>query len=404
VNRRKLLETFEAGLRAVDGRRCTREFLQAERPSGPIHLIAIGKCAGAMALGARDALGVDLRDGVVITRHGYAVPELREEARITVMETSHPVPDETSVAAGHRLLAHVRDLPPGCRVLALISGGASSLVEVLPDGVGVADLERVNHWLLGSGLDILAVNAVRRRMSLIKNGGLSSALWGRRTLALYISDVPGDDPAWIGSGLLAPQASELPEGLPRWLSRLLIQGAPASTPGDGVRHEVIANLDQALDACCSKARTAGIEVTRHRSRLDEAVDEAALRITSSLRKAADGIQVWGGEPTVRLPDQPGRGGRSQHLALRCATAIRGYEDLAILCAATDGADGSGEDAGALVDGSSVQRGRDAGMDPEVCLERADSGSFLEAAGDLIFTGPTSTNVNDIVIGVRGYTR
>jgi hydroxypyruvate reductase len=145
-------------------------------------------------------------------------------------------------------------------------------------------------------------------------------------------------------------------------------------------------------------------VTRHRSRLDEAVDEAALRITSSLRKAADGIQVWGGEPTVRLPDQPGRGGRSQHLALRCATAIRGYEDLAILCAATDGADGSGEDAGALVDGSSVQRGRDAGMDPEVCLERADSGSFLEAAGDLIFTGPTSTNVNDIVIGVRGYTR
>jgi glycerate 2-kinase len=115
------------------------------------------------------------------------------------------------------------------------------------------------------------------------------------------------------------------------------------------------------------------------------------------------MQVWGGEPTVRLPDQPGRGGRNQHLALRCATAIQGREGLAILCAATDGADGSGEDAGALVDGDSVQRGRDAGMDPEACLERADSGSFLEAAGDLIFTGPTSTNVNDIVIGVRGYT-
>lgn len=144
-----------------------------------------------------------------------------------------------------------------------------------------------------------------------------------------------------------------------------------------------------------------MEVLRHQTRLDVSVDEAALRIVSSLKEGPEGVQVWGGEPTVRLPAKPGRGGRNQHLALRCATAIQGCGNLQILCAATDGADGPGEDAGALVDGESVQRGRDAGMDPEACLVRADSGSFLEAAGDLIFTGPTSTNVNDIVIGAKG---
>lgn len=354
-----------------------------------------------MTLGARDALGADLRDALVITRPGYAVPEIREDARVAVLETSHPVPDEMSIAAGHRLLAYVRDLPSGCRVLALISGGTSSLVEVLPDGVAVADLERANQWLLGSGLDIFAINAVRRRMSRIKDGGLLSRLWGRRVLALYISDVPGDDPAWIGSGLLARQESSLPQRLPKWLTDLLIHDASAAAPVEGVRHEVIASLDQALDACCDLARTAGMEVLRHQTRLDVSVDEAALRIVSSLKEGPEGVQVWGGEPTVRLPAKPGRGGRNQHLALRCATAIQGCGNLQILCAATDGADGPGEDAGALVDGESVQRGRDAGMDPEACLVRADSGSFLEAAGDLIFTGPTSTNVNDIVIGAKG---
>jgi hydroxypyruvate reductase len=401
VDRRSLLEILDAGLRAADGRRCVRDCLVEERPAGPIHLIAVGKCASAMAAGATDALGKDIVDGLIVTRHGYAGGHCAADARFRVLEASHPVPDESSLAAGERLMAYVGALPRGAPVLALISGGASSLVEVLPPGVGIDVLERANRWLLGSGLDIFSINAVRRRMSRIKNGGLASALWGRPVLALYVSDVRGDDPAWIGSGLLQRGNAELPEDLPGWMADCLGAGDAPRVPVGLVKHRVVANLGTALDACASRANGMVSRVTVHPEWLEGQAEAAALRIVDGLQDGPPGIHLWGGETTVTLPQRPGRGGRSQHLALCCAMAIRGRIDLQVLCSATDGTDGSSEDAGALVDGNTVGRGVDGGLDPAACLAAADAGSFLEASGDLLYTGPTTTNVNDIVIGVRG---
>ena len=353
-----------------------------------------------MSLGAADVLGGQIVDGYVVTRAGNGDPELAAMPRFQVREASHPVPDQSSLAAGEGLLRYAAGLPRGAQVLGLISGGASSLVEAPAAGVDAAQLEKINVWLLGSGLDIFGMNAVRRRLSRLKDGGLASALSGRPVLALYLSDVQGDDPGWIGSGLFQQVETDLPADLPSWLRELLGKIPRPPTTDVTVEHRIVGNLARALDACGEQARRLGYTVTRHTKWLNGPVGQAALRLLTELDAGPPGIHLWGGETTVRLPLSPGRGGRSQHLALSCAMDISGRDDVVLVCAASDGIDGNGEDAGAIVDGGTIQRGRDGGADPAACLAGADSGTFLEAAGDLLFTGPTGTNVNDLVIGFR----
>ncbi|MGD8532660.1 MAG: DUF4147 domain-containing protein [Gammaproteobacteria bacterium] len=400
MDRHDLLTILEAGLEAADGRRCVREFLLDRRPQGPLTLIAVGKASTAMTLGAVDVLGAALDGGYVVTPLGHGDEALSAMPRFRTVPSSHPVPDQRSLEAGDGLLSFVSAMAPGTRVLVLISGGASSLVESLPAGLDAGDLSRVNQFLLGSGLDIFGVNGVRRRLSMLKDGRLAAALRGHPVLALYLSDVEGDDPAWIGSGLLSRAKSALPSGLPDWLVTLIHSGPPPGLPTPPVESHVVGNLARALDGCEDRARRLGFPVTRHDEWLRGPVAGAADRIVSEMDDGRAGIHLWGGETTMILPAAPGRGGRNQHLALCCATAIQGRDDLAVLCCATDGVDGNSEDAGGLVDGQSIRRGRDGGADPADCLRRADSGTFLEAAGDLIFTGPTSTNVNDVVIGLK----
>jgi len=400
VDRSDLLDILDAGLGAADGRRVVRDYLSCYRPAGPVHLIAAGKAAAAMTLGALDVLGDDVADGFVVTPADHGGADLSAIPRLRVFESAHPVPDARSIRAGETLLDWIRSLPPVAPVLALVSGGASSLVEVLPPGIDPETLARLNRWLLGSGLDIFGMNAIRRRVSRIKDGGLSAALWGRTVLALYLSDVKGDDPAWIGSGLLLQAPAPLPAGLPLWVTGLVDGGPLPETPRAHVDHHVVGNLGTLLAACEVRARDLGYEVIRHREWLEGQVSRVARGIVEGLIAAPAALHLWGGEPAVTLPEHPGRGGRNQHLALCCALGIAGRDDLAILCAATDGTDGNTEDAGALVDGGTVQRGLDAGADAVRCLAAADSASFLEAAGDLIYTGPTATNVNDVVIGLK----
>jgi len=400
VDRADLLDILNAGLGAADGRRTVRDFLSDHRPRGPLHLIAVGKAAGAMTRGALDVLGADLKDGIVVSPVGCADPGTPATPRLRMIESAHPVPDWRSTSAGSALLDWITALPAGAPVLVLVSGGASSLVEVLAPGIDPDVLPRLNHWLLGSGLDIFGMNAVRRRISRLKDGGLAAALWGRPVLALYLSDVKGDDPAWIGSGLLQQAPAALPPGLPGWVEELVTGGPMPDTPSAHVEHHIVGNLDTALSACEDRGRMLGYEVVRHDEWLEGAVDRVAQHVIQGLDAGALGIHLWGGEPVVTLPEHPGRGGRCQHLALCCGMAIADRDDLTVLCAATDGTDGNSEDAGAVVDGGTVGRGLDGGFDPASSLRRADSGAFLEAAGDLIYTGPTGTNVNDLVIGLR----
>ncbi len=407
MDHRELLQhLFRAALDRVGGRPAVRHALEQDRPDGRFHLLAIGKAAAAMTQGAMDALGDGLIGGLVITKTGHLSHAVTDDGRFRCLEAAHPVPDERSLAAGEAAVEFLEGLPAGDEVLLLVSGGASSLVERLPEGVSAEHLAELNRWLLGQHLAIDAINAVRRAISRIKGGRLALHLQGRPARLYLVSDVPGDDPAVIGSGLFVPGQSpgSVPDGAPDWVHR-----AAAEVPGPpdenapavaGLQQRIVARNGDALEAVRARAQHLGLPVTLHEKQLGGDALRAGERIAEALIHGPAGVQVWGGETTVALPDDPGQGGRAQALALTAAACIEGYRGLWLLAAGTDGTDGPGDAAGALVDVQTCFRGRQAGLDPEACLEAADSGRFLEASGDLLRTGPTGTNVMDVVIGYR----
>jgi hydroxypyruvate reductase len=402
--RRNLLQVYQAALARVDGQAVVRAALQGWQGSGELALVAIGKAAQAMAMGARDALGERIVEGLVISKQGHLDQRFLERAVWQGLEGGHPLPDGRSLAAGQALLGFLEQQPAGRPLLLLISGGASSLVEVLRDGVGLEDLQRANAWLLGSGLPIGEINRVRRRLSAIKGGGLLRCVEGHPLEVLLISDVPGDDPAIIGSGLLVPPAMPdedlhgLP--LPEWLADLLGALPEQVVAESGAACRVVANLDQACDAAEAAARGLGYPVFRSPVLLSGGAAEAGVQLARELMAGPPGLYVWGGETTVVLPPEPGQGGRNQHLALAAALELAGRDNICLLAAGTDGSDGPTEDAGGLVDGGTLARAGLDGLDGQDCLRRADAGTLLAAAGDLLHAGPTGSNVMDLVLGLK----
>ncbi len=354
-----------------------------------------------MTAGALEALGPTVREGLVITKYGHGDPELCRTTRLICLEAGHPVPDQNSLTAGSSLVHFVERAVRG-EGLFLLSGGASSLVEVLPERLTLEDLRRATRWLLASGLPIGEVNRVRAALSCIKGGRL---VWHVRHGAgrvLLISDVPGDDLAVVGSGLLAPaQPGQLPP-LPDWLAGLC---AGASAP-PGIQAfsyidtQLVASLGHAKAAAAEYGAALGYGVRRHTTLVTGDAVQAGRSLARTLLGGAEGMHIWGGETTVRLPKQPGRGGRNQTLALAAALELQGHPGVWLMAIGTDGTDGPTEDAGAVVDGETVQRGMRAGLDPVTCLANADAGTFLSASGDLLRTGPTGTNVMDLMIGLK----
>jgi len=376
-----LLELLHAGLERVEGRRCVRATLLARPPAPPgtpVWAAAIGKAASAMALGAVDALGSSLERLLVVTKSGHLAPELLALRGVEAHESAHPVPDERSLAAGHRLLEWVGELPAAVSPLFLVSGGASSLVEVPEAGVSLADLEQLSARALADGVPIGELNARRARLSRIKGGRLAGHLAGRAARALFISDVPNDDPAVIGSGLLGPAANGV----------------------DHIERQIIASVDQAMEGVAAAAAQRGLTVERAQERFADEATRLATRFAHQLLIGNTQVRIWGGESTVHLPPHPGRGGRNQHLALAAAKLLQDYPELLLLAVGTDGTDGPTEAAGALVDAETCARVALAGLDPDDCLARADSGTALAAAHALVRTGPTGTNVADLVIGLK----
>ncbi len=404
--RGNLLTIYHAALQAVHGRTAVRQALQRHHMSGGICVIAIGKAASAMFLGAHDVLNGQIVDSLVITKQGNGDAEVTAKGAC-LMEAAHPTPDQRSLDAGQTLLNFIHAAPADAQLLFLISGGASSLVELLPAGASLADLQRVNQWLLGSGLDIHAMNQIRKSLSLIKGGRLARELGGRKTLALLISDVPGDDPATIGSGLLVADRfieAQAAVELPPWITALMARGVTAPVCNDAIFKnivfDIIANLDDAKQAAAASGRKLGYDVYQHAGTLEGEVAQVARALVAELLNAPVGLHVWGGETTLQLPPQPGRGGRNQHLALVAAVELCGCDNLLFLAAASDGSDGPTSDAGGLVDGATVARGSVAGLDVNEALARADAGTFLAASGDLVSTGPTGTNVMDLMLGMK----
>ena len=377
--RELLLELYRAGLARVDGRRCVREALSRPpgRLEGRVWGAAIGKAASAMVLGAREVLGDALEEVLLVTKPGHVGRELHEMRGVEIHESGHPLPDERSLRAGQRLLEWLEMLPPAVTPLFLISGGASALVEVPQAGVTLEQLVRVSRQGLATDLTIAELNSRRTRLSQIKGGRLAARLGGREGRALLMSDVPGDDAALIGSGILAPAAG-----------------------ADRIQRQVIASVDTAIDGVVAAAAKRQLSARRAARRFAGEASRLAVQFTHELALGQVQVRVWGGESTVRLPEHPGRGGRNQHLALAAAKLIAGYPQLMLLAAGTDGGDGPTQDAGGLVDADTGGRIVLAGLDPDECLRGADSGTALEAAGALVRTGPTGTNVADLVIGLK----
>jgi hydroxypyruvate reductase len=372
-----LLELFDAALRVVDGRGSVYRELRTFG-HGPDVVFAVGKAASAMARGALDALGDHVKQVLVITKDGHADPELRRDRRVTVLESAHPVPDERSLLAGAELERRIGALTPGDCPIFLVSGGSSSLVESLHEGVTLGELRALNERGLASGWGIAQLNAERARLSRLKGGGVARLLGRRDAHALFISDVPHDDPGVIGSGLLGVH----PDG------------------GDLVTRRVVANVEMAARAVRDAARAHGLDLRTRVARFCGDAQGVAGDFVAQLRDCEGDGLVWGGESTVTLPERPGRGGRNQHLALAAARALRANDALTILAAGTDGTDGPTEDAGAIIDAGTVDRAELAGVDVERALRDFDSGTALEAAADLVHTGPTGTNVGDILIGIK----
>lgn len=402
-HRKNLLSIFYHALQAVNGRHCVAEALRESPISGPVVVIAIGKAAVSMAQGAEDVLGEQITDGLVITKYGYS-----GSCQLPCIEAGHPVPDEKSLQAGQVLLDCLARSPQETTILFLISGGASALVEVLPQGMDADDLARMNDWLLSSGMDIARMNRVRKSVSMIKGGRLAEYLSGRTTVGLLISDVIGDDPAVIGSGLLAATAPDLMGladiNLPNWLSSLseLADPMPPASAAcfDNIELKVIASLNKACAAAAERADALGYDVFLHPDLFCCDAESTGMRLSTAVMTGAEVLHIWGGETVVELAAETGRGGRNQHLALSAAINMQGHTNCLLLSAGTDGSDGPGQDAGAVVDGETLARGELQGLNARSCLQAFDAGSFLEASGDLISTGPTGTNVMDIVLGLK----
>lgn len=361
---------WRAGVAAVEGHAATRAALAEgawDAPAPPDLILAVGKAAGSMARAALERFGEV--PALVVTKDGHGAG-LPEGARL--IEAAHPVPDARSLAAGQALREAVEAMPPGSRLLLLVSGGASSLAEDPVPGATLSDIAALNRRLLGAGLDIAAMNARRRRLSRIKGGGLLARFRGARVTVLAISDVPGDDIAVIGSGIGAAPAAARFEYTAR----------------------IVASNAIARGAVADAARLRGLAVLENCEALHDDLYALAARWGPRLRDMGRGVIVLGGEPTVILPENPGRGGRNQALALALAREIAGVQGLAVVVGGTDGTDGPTNAAGGVIDGRTWGAGADA------ALAAADAGSWLEARGDLLTTGPTGTNVMDLLVAVR----
>ncbi len=379
------------------------------RPAGRVVVVGAGKASARMAEAVEAAWGPC--EGLVITRYGYG----RACRGIEIALAAHPVPDAAGQDATERMLALLEGCGPQDFVLALISGGASALMVAPTRGVSLAEKQAVNAALLASGAPIDRMNTLRKHLSRVKGGQLAAAAFPARMLALMISDVPGDDPAFIGSGPTVGETSTLADAravvrdwgldLPPSVTAALMHESGVVRPGDlrlsRCENRIYAAPAQSLAAAADLARKAGCEVRLLGDALEgEARDVAAqhaklaLRIQAGLAPgAAPVVLLSGGELTVTRRGN-GIGGPNAEYALALAMGLDGAPGIHGLACDTDGVDGAAEVAGAMVDPGTLRRAAQAGIDPAASLSRNDAHGFFAQVGGQIITGPTLTNVND----------
>lgn len=386
-----------------------------------VYLVGIGKAAASMASRVEMLLGERITDGVIITKYGHGL----DLQRCRLLEAGHPVPDEQGVAAGAALLELVAKVTANDLLLCLISGGGSALCPAPAAQVSLADKQSATRLLLASGATIHEINTIRKHLSRVKGGQLCRAANGGRIVSLILSDVIGDDLDIIASGITAPDPStfgdclailaryNLTTQVPQTVLSHLQSGAEGLTgetpkPGDPVftrvRNHVIGSLNDALTAASIKAAELGFRPLILTSTLQGEAREAARVLCSlalEVHRFGRPLQppaclLAGGETTVTLGGK-GLGGRNIEFALAGARELAGTPGILLLSAGTDGTDGPTDAAGAFADGSTTERARAIGLSPEDHLAGNDSYNFFAPLGDLFITGPTRTNVMDMVL-------
>ena len=433
-HRRAALEIYEAALAAADPAAAVARTIVRRGSSlsiasesydlaalGGVRLLALGKAAAAMTRGAARALGDAILGGMVVTSRGSVIGELP----VPFIESGHPIPDESSVAGARALISQARAASAlGNLTLVLLSGGASALVELPAPPLTLEDSRATTDLLLRSGATIQEMNVVRKHLSAIKGGQLALAAAPSPVVTLVLSDVVGSPLDAIGSGPTVPDAStwgdaaailkehgiygRIPQAardhLERGLRRELPDTPKAGHPALNGQVLIVGNAALSAEAARVAAERAGF----HAEVVNSMVEGDAETFAQSLPAFIDDLRdeghpvhrpaclVFAGETTVVVRGN-GRGGRNQQLALAFAAAVDGVPGVSLAALATDGIDGPGDAAGAVVDGTSAAQLRTAGVDCDRSLKENDAGAALDAIGALIRRGPSGTNVNDLIL-------
>ncbi len=389
---------------------------------GRVLVTGAGKAAASLARGLEAVLGDRIDSGVVLVKHGHGVPL----TRIAIVEGGHPVPDAAGLAGTRQVMQAVEAASQNDTMFFVLTGGASALLIDPAPGLSFDDVQAASRLLVNGGAQIDEINAVRKHLSAVTGGRLRQRARCATFCTLAISDVIGDSPAAIGSGPSVADPSTFQEcvdiverywlrgALPRAVVEHLergVAGRVAETPKDasGIfrssHYRIVASNRISIDAAARLARESGCKVEILTTEMQGHTHQAARRLAAALRQAASArsddtpiVLLAGGETTLAV-EGDGRGGRNQEFALVAALDLQGVDDVALLSAGSDGTDGPTDAAGAFVDGSTVARARALGLDPHDFLRRHDSYTLLHALDDLHRTGPTGTNVMDLVIGV-----
>ncbi len=390
---------------------------------GRIWVVGGGKAATAMSAALFGLLGNRLSGGLVVTKYGYLDPRL-DTGPVQVVEAGHPVPDEAGVEGARRMVDFMGGVSERDLVLAVISGGGSALLTLPAEGLTLSDLQRTTELLLRSGATIVESNTIRKHLSQIKGGGLARMAGQAPVVSLILSDVVGDPLDVIASGPTVPDPTtfadawavqeryDLTQRLPVAVRDHLqagLDGYLPDTPKPGaslfqrVQTVVIGSNRLAAEAAVKAAQAQGLNALLLSTFVEGEAREVA-RVAAALAKELvyhdrpaprPACLVWGGETTVNVRGQ-GLGGRNQELALAAAMAMEGLPDVVLVALGTDGTDGPTDAAGAVATGDTLARACSLGLDPVAHLANNDAYPFFDALGDLIRTGPTGTNVNDLL--------
>jgi len=391
----------------------TKNIEKLQNRKGKLIVVSIGKAAWRMAKAAKEVLKDEIERGIIITKYGHSEGNIEG---FEIYEAGHPIPDENTLNATKRALELTENLTQNDVVLFLVSGGGSALFEMPVDGISLKDIQKLNEALLKSGANIVEINTVRKHLSKVKGGRFAQHVHPAKVISLVLSDVLGDRLDSIASGPAYPdnttsqQALEVLERYKITTSESILNALKQETPKElsNVETYIIGSVKVACDTAQNVAKELGYNTLILTTVLDCEAKEAGRFLGSIAKEIKENDRpvrkpaavILGGETIVRVKGT-GKGGRNQELALSFALSIDGLSDVVLCSFGTDGTDGPTDAAGGIVDGQTVQRIKQVGYRAESFLENNDSYNALKIAGDLLITGPTGTNVNDLIVLIVG---